>query len=339
MVIGPFGLHASSQIVSATRTPATTNKRTVDGRRREVALLVEHRVVGQQVLAVHAQHASVRAQRRRVREVALRLGESDDGGETTGAGRELLERLAAPGDERRAQQQVFGRVAGERQLGEGDEVAAGGVGPLVGVEHAVDVAVEIADDEVELRGGESEAGHRLRIRDTACMTGGTMVLETADVATAIERSADARTARTLLLRAVEAHPELADELVEQPLLRDGLVALACASRSLASAVIADASLLDPLRDADDFARERTRRDVPRRMVRDGEPDDRGLRRWKRRELLRIAVRDLLGVADMPAVGRELAALAQVCLEGALAIVEPDVTLRRHRAWASSVVAS
>ena len=31
--IGPFGLHASSQIVSATRTPATTNSgpSTVDG--------------------------------------------------------------------------------------------------------------------------------------------------------------------------------------------------------------------------------------------------------------------------------------------------------------------
>ena len=39
-------------------------------------------------------------------------------------------------DERRAQQQVFGRVAGERELGERDEVAAGGVGPLVGVEDA-----------------------------------------------------------------------------------------------------------------------------------------------------------------------------------------------------------
>src|SRR5262249_28601587 len=46
--------------------------------------------------------------------------------------------------------------------------------------------------------------------------------------------------------------------------------------------------------------------------------------WKRRELLRIAVRDLLGLSDMPAVGRELSELAQVCLEGALAIVEPDV---------------
>ena len=51
-------------------------------------------------------------------------------------------------------------------------------------------------------------------------------------------------------------------------------------------------------------------------------DPGGLRRWKRRELLRIAVRDLLGIADMPAVGRELAELARVCVEGALEMVDP-----------------
>ena len=107
-------------------------------------------------------------------------------------------------------------------------------------------------------------------------------------------------------------------------MRDGLIALACASRSLASAVIADATLLDPLRDPDDFARERTVETYRAGWFADGEPDGRGLRRWKRREFLRIAVRDLLAEADMPTVGRELAALAQVCLEGALAIVEPDV---------------
>jgi hypothetical protein len=75
-----------------------------------------------------------------------------------------------------------------------------------------------------------------------------VLLETADIVTAIDHSADARTARTLLARAVEAHPQLASELVEQPLVRDGLIALACASRSLSSAVIADDTLLDPLRD-------------------------------------------------------------------------------------------
>ena len=45
-----------------------------------------------------------------------------------GARRELLERLGRLGDERRAQQEVFGRIAGDRQLGEHDEVAAGRLG-------------------------------------------------------------------------------------------------------------------------------------------------------------------------------------------------------------------
>ncbi len=155
------------------------------------------------------------------------------------------------------------------------------------------------------------------------MAGGSALLETADVVAAIEHSADARTARTLLTRAVEAHPDLAAELVERPLVRDGLVALACASRSLSSAVIADATLLDPLRDPEEFARERNV-ETYRVAWHDQVGDDGALRRWKRREVLRIAARDLLDAADMPGVGRELAALAEVCLEGALAIVGPDV---------------
>ena len=88
-------------------------------------------------------------------------------------------------------------------------------------------------------------------------------------------------------------------------------------------MIADPSLLDPLRDAADFAQERTIDAYRSSWQKEGEPDGRALRRWKRRELLRVAARDLLAAADMPAVGRELAALAQVCVEGALTIVDAD----------------
>jgi len=158
------------------------------------------------------------------------------------------------------------------------------------------------------------------------MPGGTTALETAVVVEAIERSADARIARTFLERAVDAHPALAAEVAELPLVRDGLVALACASRSLSSAVIADPTLLDPLRDPPDFVVERTVDRYRAGWDTRGPHDAAELRRWKRRELLRTAVRDLLGEADMPAIGRELAALAQVCLEAALRIVDPDVTL-------------
>ena len=119
------GLHASSQIDTPTRTPATSNSGRRFGRRREVALLVEHRVVRQQLLAVDAVHPPVRAHRGRV-VAASPAGsrEPDDRGAPAGARRDLLERLAGAGDERRAQQQILGRIAGDRQLGEHDEVGS-----------------------------------------------------------------------------------------------------------------------------------------------------------------------------------------------------------------------
>ena len=132
---------------------------------------------------------------------------------------------------------------------------------VVGVEDAVDVAVEVADDEIELRGRDAEPGHPLRIRDTARMPRAEARARVSPtLSAAIERSADATTARTVIERLVEAHPDLADELAANDLVRDGVVALACASRSLSSAVIADPGLLGPLRDPDAFRRERNRDD-------------------------------------------------------------------------------
>jgi glutamate-ammonia-ligase adenylyltransferase len=156
------------------------------------------------------------------------------------------------------------------------------------------------------------------------MSGGSNVLDSPVVSAAIDRAANAHTARTLLARAVEANPALAEELVESALTRDALIALACASRSLSSAVVADASLLDPIRDPDELARERTADDYRRSWGAYVDHTDGALRGWKRRELLRVAARDLLAMADMPTVGRELAALAQVCLEAALVVADVDM---------------
>jgi len=145
----------------------------------------------------------------------------------------------------------------------------------------------------------------------------------------VERSADPTVARAFLTRLLEDHPDLGDELAANPLVRDALVALSAASRSLSSAMTRDPSLLDPLRDGDGFARERSLpeyRDAAERFLARSEDGRGALRRWKQRELLRIAARDLLGAADLPAVGRELAALASVCLERALELVAPGVQL-------------
>ena len=209
------------------------------------------------------------------------------------------------------QQEVFGRVPGDRELGKRDEVAPGGVGPFVGVEHAVDVAVEVADDEVELRGGESEAGHRFRIRDTACMPGGTTLRETADLTAAIERSADARdrsdAARPGRWRSTRL---LADELVDgRPRARRP------ASRSPARRV-RSRPRSSPTRPcsircaiADDFAHERTVDCLPLVVERQARPTTAaGSGGGSGASCCASPGRDLLGAADMPAVGRELAAL-------------------------------
>ena len=61
---------------------------------------------------------------------------------------------------------------------------------------------------------------------------------------------------------------------------------------------------------------------------DWREDDRarrdGLRRFKRRELLRIGARDLLGFADLGNVGRELSNLADASVEAALQSLEPAI---------------
>lgn len=152
------------------------------------------------------------------------------------------------------------------------------------------------------------------------------VLDTRPVADAIDASADAATARAALVRILEAHPVVADDLRDDATFRAALVAVACASRALVNTIVQDAALLDPLRDGlglgDEQGTDQYHAAVRTEM--DTDPDgSRALRRWKRRAYLRIAARDLLGLADLPAVGRELAALAEVCLGTALSLVDPQ----------------
>jgi glutamate-ammonia-ligase adenylyltransferase len=156
------------------------------------------------------------------------------------------------------------------------------------------------------------------------------LLDSPQVNEAVERAADPATARAFLTRLLGDHPALGDELATSPLARDALVALSAASRSLSGAVLRDPSLLEPLRDDDEgFRRERALsvyRDSAASFFATADDGPGALRRWKRRELLRIAARDLLGVAELPVVARELAALAEVCLGRALELVAPDVPL-------------
>jgi glutamate-ammonia-ligase adenylyltransferase len=160
------------------------------------------------------------------------------------------------------------------------------------------------------------------------MSTGLPVLKAPEVVEVIDRAAAPRQARLTLTRLLDAHPELADRLASDRLFVSALVALSGASRSLSEAVIADVDLLAPLDDPDSLAAECPHEQYTtraRQAVEDDAADPgRGLRRWKRQQLLRIAVRDLLGLSDLPVVGRELASLAEGCLQAAVGLAKAAV---------------
>jgi glutamate-ammonia-ligase adenylyltransferase len=155
------------------------------------------------------------------------------------------------------------------------------------------------------------------------------VLDDPVVAATVERSADPTTARAALGRLIEVRPELRDLLHADAQVREALVAITCASRSLTAALTADPDLVDVLLDGTD-APLRTSRDPTAyrtssaAALAGSDKPLRALRRWKRREFLRIAARDLLGIAPLPVVARELANLADACLARSLEVAAPQL---------------
>jgi glutamate-ammonia-ligase adenylyltransferase len=143
----------------------------------------------------------------------------------------------------------------------------------------------------------------------------------------IERSADPVVGRAVVSRVVEAHPWVADELEQDELLLDAVVAVGIASRSLFTVLERDPVALTMLRrdvlrtpmTALDYLHEATQ------LVSSDDPP-RALRKWKRAHVVRIAGRDLLEVAGLRDVGRELAALAQAALEAAVEVAAPATPL-------------
>ncbi len=108
---------------------------------------------------------------------------------------------------------------------------------------------------------------------------------------------------------LEAAPELAERALAVPAVGEALVAIAGASRALTRTVKAHPDWLIDAATGDAGAGEPP------------EPDVGAIRSFVRQGLLRIAVRDLLGRADMPRVGRELADLADAAAAAALEYAE------------------
>lgn len=154
------------------------------------------------------------------------------------------------------------------------------------------------------------------------------VLDVPAVADEIERSADPDATRGALERLLEAHPDVAGDLVARPTLREAVVAIAEASHSLLTALIVDPSSLELLHGRGALADERRPEELSAAALEalDAEEPLLELRRWKRREMVRIAARDLLGIADLRAVGRELSALAAAALRASLQLAAPAVPM-------------
>jgi glutamate-ammonia-ligase adenylyltransferase len=143
-----------------------------------------------------------------------------------------------------------------------------------------------------------------------------------------DRCPDPEAARRALRTALDAQPDLAGRLTASNDLRAATVLVASVSRSLGRALASDPHALRSLADPAGLDAERTVAAL-RGSYADQPAEESSLdvatrlRRWKRRELMRIAARDLTGRADLPTVGRELAALAEVALQQALAGVPID----------------
>ena len=126
---------------------------------------------------------------------------------------------------------------------------------------------------------------------------------------------------------IEAHPHLGEELAADSELLDAIVAVSVASHSLLGVLERDEGAVTMLRapslhtstTAGGYAAEAA-------ALHDAAEPASALRRWKHRQIVRIAGRDLLGIADLRTVGAELAGVAQACLEAALAIGAPTVPM-------------
>ncbi|MGH7322462.1 MAG: bifunctional [glutamate--ammonia ligase]-adenylyl-L-tyrosine phosphorylase/[glutamate--ammonia-ligase] adenylyltransferase [Candidatus Rokuibacteriota bacterium] len=138
----------------------------------------------------------------------------------------------------------------------------------------------------------------------------------------VERFAAASMERLVLYQLLRDHPEALTVLV----------ALAATSQFLADTLVRSPQILAWLLDPEVMRprpRERMCEEI-QTACRPFQTDDaraNALRRVKRRELCRIALRDILGDADLVTTTQELSNLADACLAQAWAMVEPGLIAR------------
>jgi hypothetical protein len=125
----------------------------------EVTLLVEDPVVRETLLVIDRRDSAPVADRGGIEQaVVICIHETDDGDEISRDGGDLVERGEVRPHERPLQDEVLGRVAGHRELGEGDDLGPCSSSLFDGRDDARAVAVDVADGEVQLR--ERDLRHR-----------------------------------------------------------------------------------------------------------------------------------------------------------------------------------
>ena len=121
---------------------------------REVAVFVEDAVVREEPLADESLDLAAGADRARVVKVAVEVRGADERDDSARGPRDLGERLLGCANEARPEQEVLRRIARHRELREDHQVGARALRLLEPVEDQRAVAVEVADDRIDL--GERE---------------------------------------------------------------------------------------------------------------------------------------------------------------------------------------
>ena len=132
-----------------------------------------------------------------------------------------------------------------------------------------------------------------------------------------------------LLSGPQQMRQLVDVFRDSPTAAQGLCQLAGTSRLLGDILSHNPDLIVRLPHPEQLAL-RNHQDLFERAAavlelrREPEDQQLALQRWKQRNLLGIAARDVFGVADVRTVGRDLTALADACVHGALLMTEPRI---------------
>ena len=154
-VAGGPGCQMSSQTVGPiSASPILKQEQVAAG--LEVAHLVEDPVVGEEALGIDRLDLAVGADGAAVVEVAVEPGEADERRDPGRLGGDLVEAAPRLTEELGTEEEVLGRVARDGELGEEDEVGARVARLVQPADDPLAVAVEVADDGVDLGERESQ---------------------------------------------------------------------------------------------------------------------------------------------------------------------------------------